>query len=64
MRDAKLGNHLNRIRGRENSSSIPLIDENVVPIFGSKEIARVFNEYFVLHTELPAANAIPPVIQL
>ena len=51
------------IRGRENSSSNPLIDENVVPIFGSKEIARVFNECFVLHTELTAAKAIPPVIQ-
>ena len=49
--------------GRQNASSIPHIVENVVSIFDSREIERVFNEYFVLHTELPAANAILPVFQ-
>ena len=54
---------VNRVCGRENSSSIPPIVENEVPIFDSKEKARIFNEYFVLQTELPVANVIPPVIQ-
>ena len=34
-----------------------------MPIFDSKEKAYIFNEYFVLQSELPVANAIPPVIQ-
>ena len=54
---------VNRVCGRENSSSIPPIVENEVPIFDSKEKACIFNEYFVLWSELPVANAIPPVIQ-
>ena len=49
--------------GRENSSSIPPIVENEVTIFDSKEKACIFNEYFVLQSELPVANAIPSVIQ-
>ena len=54
---------VNRVCGREKSSSIPLIVENEVPIFDSKEKACIFNEYFVLQSELPVANAIPPAIQ-
>ena len=54
---------VNGVCGRENSSSIPPIIENGVPIFDSKENACIFNEYFVLQTKLPLANAIPPVIQ-
>ena len=54
---------VNRVCGREKSSSIPLIVENEVPIFDSKEKACIFNEYFVLQSELPVACAIPPVIQ-
>ena len=54
---------VNRVCGRENSSSIPTIVENEVPILDSKEKACIFNEYFVSQTELPGANAIPPVIQ-
>ena len=54
---------VNRVCGRENSSSIPPIVENEVPIFDPKEKACIFNEYFVLQTELPVANVIPPVIQ-
>ena len=34
-----------------------------MPIFDSKEKAYIFNEYFVLQSELPVANGIPPVIQ-
>ena len=51
-----------RVCGRENSSSIPPIVENEVTIFDSKEKACIFNEYFVLQSELPVANAIPPAI--
>ena len=54
---------VNRVCGRENSSSIPPIVENEVAIFDSKEKACIFNEYFVLQSELPVANAIPPAIQ-
>ena len=32
-------------------------------IFDSKEKACIFNEYFVLQSELPVVNAIPPAIQ-
>ena len=53
----------NSVCGRENTSSIPPIVENKVPIFDSKEKASIFNEYVVLQTELSVANAIPPVIQ-
>ena len=53
---------VNRVCGRENSSSIPLIVENEVTIFDSKEKACIFNEYFVLQSELPVVNAIPPAI--
>ena len=49
--------------GQENSSSIPPIVENEVTIFDSKEKACIFNEYFVLQSELPVVNAIPPAIQ-
>ena len=35
---------INRVCGRENSSSIPPIVENEVPIFDSKEKACIFNE--------------------
>ena len=49
---------VNRVSGRENSSSIPPF----VAIFDSEEKACIFNEYFVLQSELPVANAIPPVI--
>ena len=49
--------------GRENSSSIPPIVENEVTIFDSKEKACIFNGYFVLQSELPVVNAIPPAIQ-
>lgn len=50
--------------GRENSSSIPpIVEINEVPIFDCKEKACIFYEYFVLQSELPIANAIPPVIQ-
>ena len=55
---------VNRVCGGENSPSILPIVENEGTIFDSKEKACIFNEYFVLHTERPAANAIPPVIQL
>ena len=34
-----------------------------MPIFDPKEKACIFNEYFVLQTELPVANVIPSVIQ-
>ena len=34
-----------------------------MPIFDFKEKACILNEYFVLQSELPVANAIPPVIQ-
>ena len=34
---------VNRVCGRENSSSIPPIVDNEVPIFDSKEKARIFN---------------------
>ena len=54
---------VNKVCGRENSSTIPPIIENEVPIFDSKEKACIFNDYFVLQTELPLANAIPPIIQ-
>ena len=54
---------INKVCGRENSSTIPPIIENEVPIFDSKEKACIFNDYFVLQTELPLANAIPPIIQ-
>ena len=54
---------VNRVCGRENSSSIPPVIENEEPIFDSKEKACIFNDCFVLQTELPLANAIPPVIQ-
>ena len=55
---------VNRVCGRENSSSIPTIVENEVPILDSKEKGYIFNEYFVSQTELPGANAIPPAIQI
>ena len=54
---------INRVCGRENSSSVPPIVENEVTIFDSKEKACIFNEYFVLQSELPVANANPPAIQ-
>ena len=54
---------VNKVCGRENSSTIPPIIENEVPIFDSKEKACIFNDYFVLQTELPLANAVPPIIQ-
>ena len=54
---------VNRACGRLNSSSIPTIVENEVPIFDPKEKACIFNEYFVSQTELAGANAIPSVIQ-
>ena len=34
-----------------------------MPIFDSKEKACIFNEYFVLQSELSVANVIPPVIR-
>ena len=54
---------VNKVCGRENSSTIPPIIENELPIFDSKEKACIFNDYFVLQTELPLANAVPPIIQ-
>ena len=54
---------VNKVCGRENSSTIPPIIENEVSIFYSKEKACIFNDYFVLQTELPLASAIPPIIQ-
>ena len=54
---------VNRVCGRENSSSIPPIVEYEVTIFDSKEKACIFNEYFVLQSELPVVNAIPPAIE-
>ena len=54
---------INSVCGRENSSSIPPIVENEVPIFDSKEKVCIFKDYFVLQSEPPVANAISPVIQ-
>ena len=54
---------VNKVCGRENFSTIPPIIENEVPIFDSKEKACIFNDYFVLQTELPLPNSIPPIIQ-
>ena len=54
---------VNRVCGGENSSSILPIVENEVTIFDSKEKACIFNEYFVLQSELPVANAILPALQ-
>ena len=54
---------VNRVCGRENSSSIPPIVENEVTIFDSKEKTCIFNEYFVFQSELPVVNAIPPAMQ-
>ena len=51
-----------RVCGRENSSSIPTIVENIRPIFDPKEKACILNDFFVFQTELAGANTISPVI--
>ena len=54
---------VNRVCDRENSSSIPLMVQDEVPIFDSEGKKGIFNKHFVLQSKLPVANAIPSVIQ-